>query len=63
MDGKLFLQAIGKFLAGLLLVGLLLYIPIIAARIKNEEEVLKKGLEGYEDYCRRVRYKVIPRVW
>ena len=63
MDGKLFLQAIGKFLAGLLLVGLLLYIPIIAARIKNEEEVLKKGLEGYEEYCRRVRYKGIPRVW
>ena len=42
---------------------LLLYIPIIAKRIRNEEEVLVKGLEGYADYRKRVKYKVIPFVW
>ena len=42
---------------------LLLYIPIIAKRIRNEEEVLLKGLEGYADYRKRVKYKVIPFVW
>ena len=42
---------------------LLLYIPIIAKRIRNEEQVLEKGLEGYSEYKQRVRYKVIPFVW
>ncbi len=42
---------------------LLLYIPIIAKRIRNEEEVLLKELEGYADYRKRVKYKVIPFVW
>ena len=41
----------------------LLYIPIIAKRIKNEEKVLEEGLRGYSDYKKRVRYKVIPFVW
>ena len=39
------------------------YLPIIAGRIRNEEQVLENGLEGYSDYKRRVRYKVIPYVW
>ena len=42
---------------------MLAYIPIIARRIRNEEQVLEKGLEGYTDYKKRVRYKVIPFVW
>ncbi len=42
---------------------LLCYIPIIAKRIGNEEKVLEKGLIGYKDYKRRVRYKVIPFIW
>lgn len=42
---------------------LLFYIPIIAKRIRNEEEVLLKGLEGYADYRKRVKYKVIPFIW
>jgi len=41
----------------------LLYIPIIAKRIRNEEQVLEEGLEGYSDYKKKVRYKVIPFVW
>ena len=41
----------------------LLYIPIIAKRIRNEEKVLEDGLEGYTDYKKRIRYKVIPFIW
>ena len=42
---------------------LLLYIPLIAKRIRNEEAVLEQGLEGYADYKKRVRYKVLPYIW
>ena len=42
---------------------LLLYIPIIAKRMKNEERVLEEGLEGYKEYKSKVKYKVIPFVW
>ena len=42
---------------------MLLYIPIIAKRIRNEEAVLEDGLSGYREYKSRVRYKVIPFVW
>ncbi len=42
---------------------MLLYIPLIAKRIKNEEEVLEEGLEGYKEYKQKVKYKVIPFVW
>lgn len=42
---------------------LLLYIPLIAKRIKNEELVLEEGLEGYKEYKKKVKYKVIPFIW
>lgn len=41
----------------------LVYIPIISIRIKNEEEVLEKGLPGYKEYMKKVKYRVIPFVW
>ena len=41
----------------------LLYIPIIAKRIRNEEQVLENGLAGYSDYKKQVKYKVIPFIW
>ena len=42
---------------------LLLYIPIIALRIKNEEKVLEEGLDGYSEYKKKVKYRVIPFIW
>ncbi len=42
---------------------MLVYIPLISKRMKNEEQVLKEGLDGYEEYMQRVRYRVIPFVW
>ena len=41
----------------------LAYPFIIAARIKNEEEFLKKELHGYSEYVKKVKYRLIPFVW
>ena len=41
----------------------LVYPFIISKRIKNEEEVLEKELEGYSDYKKKVKYKMIPFIW
>lgn len=42
---------------------MLLYIPLIAKRIRNEEAVLEQGLKGYTEYKQRVKYKVFPYIW
>ena len=42
---------------------MLVYIPIITKRIRNEEKVLEEGLDGYKQYKERVKFKVIPFVW
>ena len=42
---------------------MLLYIPLIAKRIKNEEKVLEEGLVGYKEYKQKVKCKVIPFIW
>ena len=42
---------------------MLIYIPLINARIMNEEKVLTEGLEGYVEYKKKVRWKVIPFIW
>ena len=42
---------------------MLMYIPLIVKRIRNEEKVLLDGLDGYEEYCRKVKYRVMPFVW
>lgn len=48
------------------LVSLLVFLAypfIIAARIKNEEAVLTEGLEGYAEYKKKVKYRLIPFIW
>ena len=42
---------------------MLLYVPIVVKRIHNEEEVLKRELQGYSEYMQRVRYRLIPYIW
>lgn len=42
---------------------MLLYPPLIARRIRSEEEVLEQGLPGYADYRQRVKYRLIPGLW
>lgn len=41
----------------------LAYPFIIAKRIRNEEEVLEKELEGYTEYKQKVKYRLIPFIW
>ena len=41
----------------------LVYPFIITKRIKNEEEILEKELEGYSEYKKKVKYKMIPFIW
>jgi protein-S-isoprenylcysteine O-methyltransferase Ste14 len=36
---------------------------LLAVRIQIEEKALRAGLKGYEDYARRVRYRLIPLIW
>ena len=36
---------------------------IVAVRIVGEEKALVDGLEGYDNYKKKVRYRLIPFVW
>ena len=42
-------------------------VPLVAAgfaiRIPIEEKALREGLQGYDDYARRVRWRLLPFVW
>ncbi len=40
-----------------------LYPVLIVVRLRNEEAVLKEELEGYTDYTKKVKYRLIPFVW
>ncbi|MBP5218551.1 MAG: isoprenylcysteine carboxylmethyltransferase family protein [Bacteroidales bacterium] len=42
---------------------MLLYIPLVAVRINNEEMVLEEGLDGYKEYKDKVKYRLIPFIW
>ena len=39
------------------------YVLAIVARIKDEENLLTKELEGYAEYKLKVRWKLIPYIW
>lgn len=41
----------------------MIYPYIINKRIINEEKVLEKELDGYIEYKKKVRYKLIPFIW
>lgn len=41
----------------------LVYPFLIAKRIRNEEALLEKELDGYSEYKNRVKYRMIPFVW
>ncbi len=42
---------------------MLCYVPLIVRRIRNEEQVLEKGLAGYAEYEKKVRWRLIPGIW
>ena len=41
----------------------LIYPVLIVLRIKDEEKLLEKELEGYTDYKKKVKYRLIPFIW
>jgi protein-S-isoprenylcysteine O-methyltransferase Ste14 len=46
--------------------GLLVIVPMIgglAWRLIDEERFLARELPGYSEYCRTVRYRLIPGIW
>ncbi|MBR5372960.1 MAG: isoprenylcysteine carboxylmethyltransferase family protein [Oscillospiraceae bacterium] len=58
------------FLAVPLVLGSLIALPVfciypavIVKRIRNEEEVLERGLAGYAEYKQKVKYRLIPYVY
>jgi protein-S-isoprenylcysteine O-methyltransferase Ste14 len=52
--------ALGSFFA---LPVFFIYIPVIAARIINEEKVLLRDLPGYSEYCMAKPYRLVPYLW
>lgn len=46
--------------------GLLVVPPLVAAlavRAVDEERLLRRELAGYDDYCRKVRSRLLPGIW
>ena len=41
----------------------LVYPFIIAARLRDEEKFLEEELEGYREYKKKVKYRLIPFIW
>jgi protein-S-isoprenylcysteine O-methyltransferase Ste14 len=52
--------ALGSYWA---VVPMIFIIPVIVARILNEEKVLKRELYGYEEYMQKIHYRLIPGIW
>ena len=46
--------------------GLVFVVPgliVLASRIRDEEKLLQKDLDGYREYTQKVRYRLVPRMW
>jgi protein-S-isoprenylcysteine O-methyltransferase Ste14 len=41
----------------------ILLCAVVVARLLNEERYLAENLLGYDAYCQKVRYRLIPYVW
>jgi protein-S-isoprenylcysteine O-methyltransferase Ste14 len=39
-----------------------LVIPVLVLRLLNEEQVLRRELAGYTEYCERTRFRRLPLV-
>lgn len=66
----MYTATIAMFLAMPLLMGswwaflvMVPYVVAIVTRIKDEEILLTKELEGYQEYKEKVRWKLIPYIW
>jgi protein-S-isoprenylcysteine O-methyltransferase Ste14 len=55
-----FMIALGSWWAGAIM--LFIAVPLVL-RIRNEEDVLRRELAGYAEYCEKVRYRMVPGIW
>jgi protein-S-isoprenylcysteine O-methyltransferase Ste14 len=47
-------------------IALIFFVPVVIViilRIFDEERLLLKDLEGYKEYTKKVKYRLIPSVW
>jgi protein-S-isoprenylcysteine O-methyltransferase Ste14 len=40
-----------------------LTVPVLMARLLNEERLLRRELPGYVDYCERTQHHLVPYLW
>lgn len=52
--------ALGSYWA---LLPALIIVPLLVARIRNEEEVLRRELPGYVEYAQKVKSRLLPGIW
>lgn len=52
--------AMGSWLA---MIPMLLIALLFVRRVINEDQMLQRELEGYEEYAQRTRWRVVPGVW
>ena len=52
--------ALGSFV---LLPAVAVILPILMLRLLNEEQMLRRELPGYAEYCQRTPWRLIPFVW
>jgi protein-S-isoprenylcysteine O-methyltransferase Ste14 len=52
--------ALGSYWA---IIPAMLIVPLLVARIRNEEEVLLRELPGYAEYTQKVKYRLLPGLW
>jgi protein-S-isoprenylcysteine O-methyltransferase Ste14 len=45
------------------LAAVLVLAVLLALRTAIEEHALRSGLQGYDDYAARVRYRLLPLIW
>jgi protein-S-isoprenylcysteine O-methyltransferase Ste14 len=45
------------------LLALVFILPFLVWRLTDEERLLVRELPGYADYCRDVRYRLVPFIW
>jgi protein-S-isoprenylcysteine O-methyltransferase Ste14 len=45
------------------LLAIVLALPVLAARINDEEKMLRQELDGYDEYMEKVHYRLVPGVW
>ena len=38
-------------------------LPALLARTYLEDGMLKKELKGYKEYCKKVKYRLVPGLW